>query len=303
VDSGKRLLDMLGALVRLRELSARERWTRAAVRADQRKRFAAIVRHAAQNTAFHVRHYAGIDLDGDIRPAALPTVDKPLLMANVDDAVADRRLTLDGVRRHLARMTGDGDLLGRYRAVGTAGTSGLRGFFVYDRPAWRVVLANTLRWQRMMDVDPRLPARARIASIGAEDPIPVTGRIARSVDVGLFRVRHFEATQPFRSLVEGPPGVPTGRHPRRPLARSTPRRRGDRGTARDRAGRRLDPLRGADAGDALPDRPGLGRRAVRPLRPHRGAARCRRVQRGSRRARLAGRSGSSRPTRAPRTSR
>jgi phenylacetate-CoA ligase len=105
-----------------------------------------------------------------------------------------------GVSQHVAALAGDDYHLGEFRVVATSGTSGLRGIFVYDRQAWRIVLANTLRWNRLMNVRPRLPFRLRIASIGADSPMHVTERIPRSADVGLFKVRHFHATAPIRSL-------------------------------------------------------------------------------------------------------
>lgn len=203
MDAVKRIRDMVGAVAWAREFSARDRWSRRRLLSHQRQEFSRLVRHAARRAPFYARLYDGIDLSGDLDPASLPAVDKRSLMDAFDDAVTDRRLTFDGVRRHLASIKGDAYHLGEYRVVATSGTSGHRGYFVYDRPAWRIVLANTLRWNRLMGIRPRVPVRPRVASIGADAPMHVTERIPQSGDVGLFKVQHFEATESVADLARG----------------------------------------------------------------------------------------------------
>lgn len=123
-------------------------------------------------------------------------------MDNFDAVVTDPRLKLDALRQHLQSIRGDAYYLGRYRVVATAGTSGLRGVFVYDRAAWSTVLANTIRWNRFAGIRPKWPSRVRICSIGADSPMHVSQRIPESGNVGLFKVLHLEATDPLSTLVE-----------------------------------------------------------------------------------------------------
>lgn len=202
MDGLKRLQDMFGALWLARELQSRDRWTLARLRAHQSEALGHLVRHAATRAPFYGELYRGVDMTGPINLSALPTVDKKRLMENFDMAVTDRRLTRAGATAHLEGLTGDAYFLGDYRVVATTGTSGLRGHFVYDRPAWRMVIANTLRWNRFMGVSPRFPRRVRIASIGADAPMHVTERIPQSANAGLFAVRHFLATAPLTALRE-----------------------------------------------------------------------------------------------------
>jgi phenylacetate-coenzyme A ligase PaaK-like adenylate-forming protein len=118
-------------------------------------------------------------------------------MEHFDEVVTDPRLRRAELERHLAEIRGDECVFGRYQIVATAGTSGLRGIFVYDSEAWRMVLANTIRWQGFLGIGPRLPRRMRICSIGADSPIHASSRIPLSGDVGLYRLLHIEATAPI----------------------------------------------------------------------------------------------------------
>ena len=196
----RRLQDMLGAVSTSRELARHDYWPRKLLLQYQRDAITHLVRYAAEKSPFYAHHYEKLDFSGDVVLSELPPVDKSLLMDNFDDAVTDRRLSLESIRAHVEALHGDDYFLGEFRAVATAGTSGKRGYFVYDRAAWRTVLANTLRWNLFMGIRPRLPFRVRIASIGADNPMHVTERIPKSANVGLFCIQHFEATQPIQEM-------------------------------------------------------------------------------------------------------
>jgi phenylacetate-coenzyme A ligase PaaK-like adenylate-forming protein len=86
--------------------------------------------------------------------------------------------------------------------LSTTGTSGLRGIFVYDRPAWQTVLANTIRWHRFAGIRPRLPRRLCVCSIGADVAAHISRSIPESGDVGLFKLLALSAMQPLPALVE-----------------------------------------------------------------------------------------------------
>ncbi|WP_144185779.1 phenylacetate--CoA ligase family protein [Elioraea rosea] len=194
-------VDLAAAYFLSRRFKARDGWTREQLLAHQRDAFKVIVRHAAHASPFYRTHYRGIEIADGPEPSQLPVTNKRLLMDNLEAVVTDQRLSRDMLDRHLAGATGDSLLFGEYRVVATAGTSGLRGIFVYDRAAWRTVLANTLRWQHFAGIAPRWPNRVRICSIGADNPMHVTSRIPMSGDIGLFQIRHLLATDPIEHLV------------------------------------------------------------------------------------------------------
>ena len=198
---GSRLADAVSALIIARQLSASGSWSRAELLAYQRGKFLQIVRFAQASCAFYRDLYRGIDLGDALDARQLPATDKRRLMENFEAAVTDPRLRRSELEQHL-KVIGRQELyLGRYRVAATAGTSGLRGIFVYDRPDWQIVLANTIRWRRLIGIAPRLPARVRICSIGADNPMHLTSKIPMSLDFGLFRLLHVEATEPLEQQV------------------------------------------------------------------------------------------------------
>jgi phenylacetate-CoA ligase len=201
-DLIRRVADLSWALLRAGQLNTHDSWPRPRLLAYQHARFLRLVRYAQVFSPFYADLYRGIEIDGALNVTRLPVVTKRLLMEHFETVVTDPRLRRAELERHLSVAREDESYLSRYRVVATAGTSGLRGIFVYDRDAWRTVLANTIRWQRLTGITPRLPDRIRICSIGADSPMHVTNRIPLSVNVGLFRLRHIEATEPISNQVE-----------------------------------------------------------------------------------------------------
>lgn len=196
-----RAADLIGGIMRAQQLASHDTWSRPRLLAYQRAEFLRIARHAQASSKFYQDLYHGIEITADFDPARLPITDKRRLMEKFDLVPTDPRLRRAELERILGQASGDQFFLGRYRIVATAGTSGLRGIFVYDRTAWRTVLANTFRWQRFTGIGPRLPRRLGICSIGADNPMHVTSRIPMSGDVGLFRLLHLEATDPVARQV------------------------------------------------------------------------------------------------------
>ena len=197
----KRFGDLAHALYFARLLARHDRWSRQEVLAHQRKRLEKLARHAVAHSEFYRDLYRGIDLRARVTLSDLPIIDKPLVMANFDRIVTDPRLKLMKIERHLGGLEEDAYYLGKYRALATAGTSGFRGVFVFDRREWSMELANALRWHRFMGVRPRFFPRVKISAIGADSPIHVSARLTASSDVGLFRFQLLEVTASVEELV------------------------------------------------------------------------------------------------------
>jgi phenylacetate-CoA ligase len=209
IERARRLPMAVRALRLARRRESHDRWSSERVRADQRERLLAIVRHAAANSPYYRERLAGIELSDDLDPRALPTLDKATMLEHFDELVTDRRLTLASVERHLAELEDvdsgtDPMLLGEYRVVASGGTSGRRGVFVYGRADWVETLAGVgVCWGGYFDFAPRLlPHRRRIAAITANLPLHMSGRWNRSLDVGVHRFLRLEARAPAGELVE-----------------------------------------------------------------------------------------------------
>lgn len=196
-----RAIDLAAGVLIAQRFAVRDAWSQPRTFAHQAQAFRKIVQHAARASPFYRDLYHSIDLDAGLEPSHLPVLDKRRLMENFDAVVTDQRLRRVDLDRHLANAVRDEMLFDTYRIVATAGTSGLRGIFVYDRAAWRVVLANTIRFQRFAGIVPRLHRRVSIYSIGADNPMHLTSRIPMSGNVGLFRLLHLQATDPIDRLI------------------------------------------------------------------------------------------------------
>lgn len=197
----KRIGDVIRAVLLSRSLARHDRWSREAVLTHQRTRLAALIRYARARSPFYRDLYRDIDPTRPVALAELPRIDKRLMMANFDRLVTDPRLTLEALQQHLRTLQHDEYYLGKYRVLATAGTTGLRGVFVFNRREWSVELANALRWQRMMGIQPRLLPRLRISAIGAGSPIHVSERLTDSSDIGLFRLQRLAVMAPLATLV------------------------------------------------------------------------------------------------------
>lgn len=197
----KRALDMGHALRTAAKLARHDSWSSDQLADHQQKLFVRLFRHAVAKSPFYRDLYGNLQIVEDIRLTDLPVVDKRAIMNNFDQVVTDPRLRHADITDHLRSLSGDDYYLDEYRVLATSGTSGLRGIFVYNRDEWRVVMANTLRWNRYIGLEPRFPIRLRIATIGADSPIHVSRRIPASGNVGLFKMLHLEATREIGDMV------------------------------------------------------------------------------------------------------
>ena len=167
----------------------------------QRQRLVATARHAAATSPFYRELYGGIELADDLDVRALPVVTKAMLMERFDEWVSDPRLRLSGIEAHLEQLRGDELYLGEYRCLPTAGTTGRKGVFVYDREEWRECLSVFVRWTELTGARPRLGRRVRVASVAATSPLHVTARFSLSLDLGLTALRRLDAHTPIGELV------------------------------------------------------------------------------------------------------
>ena len=227
----KRLADFAAGARLSRELAERERWPRERLARFQQQRLDELVRHAVAHSPFY-RERIGRPT-GPVELGRLPTLDKATMMERFDELVTDPRLRRDELLAHVETLTGDALHLGRYRVMTTSGSSGRKGLFVYDRPAWRALIAQFLRYNAMVGVRPRLPRRLRVAALGAASPSHMSRRITQTVDVGLHRVLSLPVTLPLTRLVEQLNALPAAVHQRLPVCRGAAGRGAARGPAAD----------------------------------------------------------------------
>ena len=193
-----RVADVARTFGRTGELRRRDGWTRERLEAHQADALRGLLRHAVERSPFYRERLAGLDLDGPIDLAALPTLDKATLMERFDDVVTDRRLRRDELERHVAALAGDELHLDRYRVMTTSGTTGLQGLFACDRDDWSTLLALGLRVSAVTGAPTlRLGRRVRAAGIGAARPQHMSYRIYASLPSGLLRTLRLDAMRPI----------------------------------------------------------------------------------------------------------
>lgn len=196
----KNATDVLRAARDVGAGAKRERWPRERLLAFQHERLAKLVAHASGASPFHRAHYGGTLAPADVRLADLPPVTKRMMMEHFDEFTTDRRLTRAAVEAHLAALGADDELfLGTYRVMASSGSSGRKGFYVYDRAAWTAFLAGAMRSVRSMGITPRLPRR-RLAFVAAPDAKHMTRRGTASLRIGPFRSLSLSAAQPIEEL-------------------------------------------------------------------------------------------------------
>jgi phenylacetate-coenzyme A ligase PaaK-like adenylate-forming protein len=185
----RRVVALVKAARRAKQLTAHDTWTRGQLVAHRDQRIQALVEHARAHSAFH-RDREWDDRGG--APGGRP-MDKAALLAHYDDILTDRRLSFARLEECLSRLEGD-ELLDGYRLMGTGGTSGKRALFPYDADEWREVVAAFLRWGPLTGRRPK--PGLRIAVVTTTSPRHMTARLAQTIDVGIMRVLRLDAAAP-----------------------------------------------------------------------------------------------------------
>ena len=117
------------------------------------RRLRALVRHAKAHSPWHARRLRHVDparLRGDDL-SMLPAMTKADLMANWDEIVTDRRLSLAGAERHIASVRDGGPAYwqDQYMALASGGSTGRHGVFAWDFEgvlSWALMMVPYLRW-------------------------------------------------------------------------------------------------------------------------------------------------------------
>ena len=198
----RRLADFAGGLRLSREFAKHERQPREDLKHYQQLRLESVVRHAAEHSSFYRKRLAGVVGEGPVELSRLPIVDKSEMMEHFDELVTDGRLRRDALLGWVEDLDRDKLYLDRYRVMTTSGSSGGKGLFVFDRPEWRMLISQFLRYSAMSGVRPRLPRRLRVAAVIGPSPLHMSRQVSASISVGIHRVLTLSVTQPVEHLVE-----------------------------------------------------------------------------------------------------
>lgn len=178
-------------------------WSRERLDDERRRRLRELVAIAQERSPWHRRRLARFDAgtlqEGEL--SQLPVMTKEDVMANFDDIVTDRRLTLSRVESHLAGLGATPRyLLERYQTVVSGGSSGVRGVFVYDWQGWAGCYAGVFRYfQRDFGGRPM-----SLAVVAAGSAAHISRAILHTFsDPATIRVLPVPITLPTQQIVAG----------------------------------------------------------------------------------------------------
>jgi phenylacetate-coenzyme A ligase PaaK-like adenylate-forming protein len=198
----KRLQDFVRASIILKKLNVHDRWTREELAQFQHQQLSCLVTHAIHHSPFYQELYKNIRTDQRIVLNELPIIDKATMMENFNRFVIDPRLKLSELQAHISQLTRDEYYLGEYRVVTTAGSSGMKGVFVFNRKEWSTTLASTFRLSFMTGATIRFPNRWKIVQIFPDSPIHYSHRATVSGDHCFVKRRSLNVTSSIDDLVD-----------------------------------------------------------------------------------------------------
>jgi phenylacetate-CoA ligase len=184
---------------------ARLDWPADRLLAERERLLRRLLAYAKARSPWHARRLAGIDPAdfAEARIRELPVMTKADLMENFDQVVTDRRVTLEDANRHLASLKEDRYFLGSQHVVASGGSTGRRGVFVYDGPAWVDLWAGMQRYGVRLGCVPSLGSRLRVAQIGADKAVHVINALSQTFSTPLLNFRRFPVAMPFPEMVAG----------------------------------------------------------------------------------------------------
>ncbi|MBN2186827.1 MAG: phenylacetate--CoA ligase family protein [Dehalococcoidia bacterium] len=198
----RRLEDLVRAIASYRALTSHEGWSRARLEKLQRRLLADLLAWVIQRSPFYRELSTTLRLHEPGVLQDFPIMDKETHMEHFDQIVTDPRLRLSRLHEHIAQLSGDDYYLGEYRVLTTAGTSGHKAVFVYNRKEWSMQQAASMRIAAMMGVFPFSIPRLKIVTIGSSSPLHDSHRLPLSMLIGPYHYHMLSATAPVAELVQ-----------------------------------------------------------------------------------------------------
>jgi putative adenylate-forming enzyme len=192
-------LSMLKMMWRLRELRKNDRRPRLDTLALCDARFRRLADFARSSSPFYAEFHKGL---AGASLSDLPVLTKATMMERFDDFMTDRRIRLADVERHLERLPMAPLYLDRYRVCSTSGSTGHRGFFLFDQEEWLTTLSSfrrSISWCRLA-----VPFLLRqVAVIVSTVPWHLSAQAGMALRLPGVRLARFDAADPLETLTKG----------------------------------------------------------------------------------------------------
>lgn len=181
----------------------RDHWDAGRVAAHQEHALKQLRRTAYANSEFYRRHHSGLH---EAPLNQLPTVTKTDLMEHFDEAVTTPDVRLAELEQHLRTLTQSGGdpgipWQGRWWAAATAGTTGRRGTFVWNRAEWGTVLASYARANDWAGISAGLTRPLKMALVSSRVPTHQSAVVGASLRSGLVPTLRLDVTAPMDETV------------------------------------------------------------------------------------------------------
>jgi len=181
----------------------RDHWAAARITAHQQHALQELRRATYAGSEFYRRHHSGLHnapLD------QLPTVTKANLMDHFDEAITAPNLKLGDLENHLrtlAQSGGDPGLpwQGQWWAAATAGTTGRRGTFVWNRTEWATVLASYARANDWAGISSGLTKPLKMALVSSRVPTHQSAVVGASLRSRIVPALRLDVTAPMEETV------------------------------------------------------------------------------------------------------
>lgn len=182
---------------------SRDHWDAARITAHQDHALGELRRATYAGSEFYRRHHAGLH---DAPLDRLPSVTKADLMEHFDEAVTTPDLSRAGLEKHLLSLTQSGGdpgvpWKGRWWAAATAGTTGRRGTFIWDRSEWATVLASYARANDWAGISAGLTRPLKMALVSSRVPTHQSAVVGASLRSGLVPTLRLDVTAPMEETV------------------------------------------------------------------------------------------------------
>lgn len=181
----------------------RDRWDAARIADHQDRALQELRRAAYAGSEFYRRHHNGLHnapLD------RLPPVTKADLMDHFDEAVTTPDLRLADLEKHLQDLVergGDPGVpwQGRWRVAATAGTTGRRGIFAWNRSEWGTVMASYARANDWAGIAAGPMHPLKMALVSSRVPTHQSAVVGASFRSGIVPALRLDVTAPMAETV------------------------------------------------------------------------------------------------------
>lgn len=181
----------------------RDKWDAGRIAAHQEQALQRLREATYAGSEFYRRHHAGLH---NAPLEELPPVTKADLMEHFDEAITTPDVNLadlEGHLRALAESGGDPGLpwRGRWWVAATAGTSGRRGIFAWNRSEWATVLASYARATDWAGITAGPVRPVKMALVSSRVPTHQSAAVGASLASRFVPTLRLDVTAPLAETV------------------------------------------------------------------------------------------------------